>query len=219
MTSTTPVRIGPDSSSTFLDAIKYRRTIYGVTDNVSVSDGRIIEIVNEVIQIIPSSWNMQSTRIVVTLGAAHKKFWDAVINAARPFVLETKGESDWKRNEDRFNSFKAAYGTISLFEDHTSIENLHGRFSQFPITVFETFAEHSNAMHQIALWTALELEGLGASLQHSHFVPGVEDGIRSTFDIPPTWSVKAEIVFGALAGDRPTKPEKKPVSTTVKVFH
>lgn len=58
---------------------------------------------------------MQSTRIVVTLGAAHKKFWDAVINAARPFVLETKGESDWKRNEDRFNSFKAAYGTVRAF--------------------------------------------------------------------------------------------------------
>lgn len=73
-------------------------------------------------------------------------------------------------------------------------------------------------MHQIALWTALELEGLGASLQHSHFVPGVEHGIRTAFDILPTWSVKAEIVFGALVGDRLTKPEKKPVSTTVKVF-
>lgn len=112
MTTPTPCRISSVSSSTFLDAIKYRRTIYGVTDDVSVSDDRIIEIVNEVIQTIPSSWNMQSTRIVVTLGEAHKKFWDAVINAARPFVLETKGESDWKRNEDRFNSFKAAYGTV-----------------------------------------------------------------------------------------------------------
>jgi uncharacterized protein len=73
-------------------------------------------------------------------------------------------------------------------------------------------------MHQITLWTALELEGLGASLQHSHYVPGVEDGIRSAFDIPSTWSVKAEIVFGALSGEMPPKPEKEPVSTTVKIY-
>lgn len=73
-------------------------------------------------------------------------------------------------------------------------------------------------MHQITLWTALELEGLGASLQHSHLMPGVEDGIRSAFNIPPTWAVKAEIVFGGLSGEMPTVPEKNPVSTTVKIF-
>lgn len=73
-------------------------------------------------------------------------------------------------------------------------------------------------MHQITIWTALELEGLGASLQHSHFVPGVEDGIRSAFSIPSTWSVKAEIVFGALSGEMPVAPEKEPVSKTVRVY-
>ncbi|OKL62269.1 hypothetical protein UA08_02870 [Talaromyces atroroseus] len=208
----------PVKSSTYLEAVKHRRTVYGVTDNVSVSDDRIIEIVNEVIQTLPSSWNMQSTRILVTLGKEHKKFWDAVIAAAKPYILEQQSQEDWKRNEDRFQSFRAAYGTISVFEDHTAIEKLHEKFSKFPLTVFEGFAEHSNAMHQITLWTALELEGLGASLQHSHFVPGVEDGIRSAFDIPSTWSVKAEIVFGALSGERPTAPGKEPVSNTVKIF-
>jgi predicted oxidoreductase (fatty acid repression mutant protein) len=74
-------------------------------------------------------------------------------------------------------------------------------------------------VHQITLWTALELEeGLGASLQHSRFVPGVEDGIRAAFDIPSTWSVRAEIVFGALSGERPAEPEKEDISTTVKIY-
>ncbi|KAJ5798651.1 uncharacterized protein N7503_006156 [Penicillium pulvis] len=138
--------------------------------------------------------------------------------AAKPLVLKQHADEDWKRNDDRFQSFQAAYGTISIFEDHTAIEKLHGRFSKFPLTVFEGFAEHSNAMHQITIWTALELEGLGARLQHSHFVPGVEDGIRSAFSIPSTWSIKAEIVFGGLPGEMPTVPEKEPVSTTVKVY-
>jgi predicted oxidoreductase (fatty acid repression mutant protein) len=73
-------------------------------------------------------------------------------------------------------------------------------------------------MHQITLWTALELEGLGASLQHSHFVPGVEEGIRAAFDIPSAWSVKAEIVFGAMSGERPAAHEKEDVSTTVRIY-
>lgn len=74
-------------------------------------------------------------------------------------------------------------------------------------------------MHQITLWTAIELEGLGASLQHTHFtVPGVEDAIKSAFDIPSTWSIKAELVFGVLSGEMPTKPEKEFVENTVKVY-
>lgn len=100
------------TSSSYLDAVKHRRTVYVVTDNISVSDDRIIEIVNQVIQTLPSSWNIQSTRILVTLGKEHKRFWDVVIDAAKPFVLAQKGEEDWKRNETRFRSFQNAYGTV-----------------------------------------------------------------------------------------------------------
>lgn len=105
----------PVASSTYLKAVKHRRSVYGVTDNISVSDDRILEIVNEVIQTMPSSWNSQSTRILVTLGKEHKKLWDTVIASAKPFVLETQGEGTWKRNKDRFDSFRAAYGTVCIF--------------------------------------------------------------------------------------------------------
>lgn len=101
-------------SSTFLEAVKHRRTVYGVTDNISISDDRIIEIVNEVIQTMPSPYNMQSTRIVVTLGKEHKRFWDTVITATKPF-LEQQGEEDRKRITDRFESFRNAYGTVCVF--------------------------------------------------------------------------------------------------------
>jgi predicted oxidoreductase (fatty acid repression mutant protein) len=74
-------------------------------------------------------------------------------------------------------------------------------------------------MHQITLWTALELEGLGASLQHSQNVPGVEKGIKAAFEIPESWAIKAEIVFGGLPeGGKPEAPEKKAVGKTVRVF-
>lgn len=105
----------PVTSSAYLEAVKHRRTVYGVTDKVPVSDDRIIEIVNQIIQTMPSSWNMQSTRILVTLGTEHKKFWDTVIAAAKPAVLEKQGEEGWKRNESRFKSFRAGYGTVRVF--------------------------------------------------------------------------------------------------------
>lgn len=105
----------PVTSSTYLEAVKHRRTVYGVTDDISVSDDRIIEIVNQVIQSLPSSWNMQSTRILLTLGKEHKRFWDTVIDAAKPFILGQKGEEDWQRNEKRFKSFQHAYGTVCFF--------------------------------------------------------------------------------------------------------
>lgn len=98
------------------------------------------------------------------------------------------------------------------------MEKTQQKFPKLPISAYEGFAEHSNAMHQITLWTAVELEGLGASLQHSHFMPGVEDAIRSAFDIPSSWTVKAELVFGTLPGEMPPVPPKEPVSTTVKVY-
>jgi predicted oxidoreductase (fatty acid repression mutant protein) len=108
---------------------------------------------------------------------------------------------------------------ISLFEDHTSISELSAKFDKVPLSVLEGYAEHSNAMHQITLWTALELEGLGASLQHSQNVPGVEEGIKSAFKIPDSWAIKAEIVFGGLPEEgKPEAPEKESVVKTVRVI-
>lgn len=89
--------------------------MYGVADKIPVSDDRIIEIVTETTQTLPASWNMQSTSILVTLGKEHKNLWNAVTAAVKPFVLKQHGDEDWKRNEDRFQSFQAAYGTVRLF--------------------------------------------------------------------------------------------------------
>lgn len=101
------------SSAQYLDALKLRRTVYSLTDKVPISDDHIVDIVNQVIQTIPSAWNMQSTRILVALGPEHKRLWETIITAAKPFLLEYQGEEAWKRNDERFQSFRNAYGTVS----------------------------------------------------------------------------------------------------------
>ena len=62
-------------------------------------------------------------------------------------------------------------------------------------------------MHQYALWLALEAEGLGANLQHWNPVPDLR--IRSEYDLPELWVLRAQLVFGAKeeeAGEKTTKP-------------
>lgn len=104
----------PVPSSTYLDAVKYRRTVYGLNDKSPVPDSRIEELVNETMLSIPSSFNSQSTRLLVVVGEQHKKFWDAVTEAMKAVILQYKGEEDWKRNEGRLQGFRNAYGTVSI---------------------------------------------------------------------------------------------------------
>jgi len=51
-------------------------------------------------------------------------------------------------------------------------------------------------MHQFIAWTALELEGLGANLQHYSFMPDFSKEVLETWDLPRTWVLHAQLVFG-----------------------
>ena len=51
-------------------------------------------------------------------------------------------------------------------------------------------------MIQYAIWTALEAEGFGANLQH--YNPIVDVAAKQRWNIPSDWSLKAQLVFGAL---------------------
>lgn len=61
------------SSKTFLDAIKERRTIYQLNKEAPKSDKEISELINQVVLHVPSSFNSQSTRVVLLLNAEHEK--------------------------------------------------------------------------------------------------------------------------------------------------
>lgn len=74
---------------------------------------------------------------------------------------------------------------------------------------FPQWSEHTSAMHQYALWLALEAEGAGASLQH--YNPIINKSAAQTFNIPEAWDLKAHLVFGGRAGgpavaEKPVQP-------------
>lgn len=68
----------------------------------------------------------------------------------------------------------------------------------------EPFLEHNNAIQAFNLWTALELEGFGCNLQHLN--PHVDQIVSSEWEIPPSWVLKAQLVFGTpVEGPNPSK--------------
>jgi predicted oxidoreductase (fatty acid repression mutant protein) len=83
--------------------------------------------------------------------------------------------------------------------------------------MFPQFADHSSGMAQILVWTALELEGFGANLQHMGAIPPVEAALKKFLEVPDDYSLKANLNFGELAQPHPEVPEKLPLSETLKI--
>lgn len=44
------------------------------------------------------------------------------------------------------------------------------------------------------VWTALEAEGLGCSLQH--YNPLIDLRVQTEWNVPTTWNMKSQLVFG-----------------------
>lgn len=80
---------------------------------------------------------------------------------------------------------------------------------------FPTWATQGGAMLQYAVWTALELEGLGANLQH--YNPLIDAEVAKTWSLPTSWKLSSQLVVGGRAGEAGPK-EFKPVEEKVKVF-
>lgn len=111
--STTTVRM---SAQSLIDASKTRRTIYKLGKNSPVPDSKIEELVNAAIHSVPSSFNTQSTRLVVLLHAEHEKLWDVVIDTFSELVnTGAVPEETWKNQTlPKLQGFKNGVGTVRL---------------------------------------------------------------------------------------------------------
>ncbi|KAF8242417.1 Nitroreductase [Wilcoxina mikolae CBS 423.85] len=198
------------SSAAFLDAVRNRRTIYGLEAKSPIPDSKIIDIVNETIKHVPSSYNSQSARAIVLLKAEHEKLWDIAIEVLKAIVPAEA----FPPTLAKLNAFKAAYGTVLWFEDQDSVRAMQEAFPLYADR-FPEFSTHASGMHQFVAWTALEAEGFGANLQH--YNPLIDEKVRSEWNIPENWKLQSQLVFGT-----PTAPagEKafKPLEERVKVF-
>ncbi|KAI6914575.1 hypothetical protein KC318_g2896 [Hortaea werneckii] len=185
--------MSPSSSETmsFKDAIHLRRSIYALNKQSPIADTKIEEIVRTALKEVPSSFNSQSTRLVVLLKNDHDKFWDIVRDILKAHVPEDK----WEYTGNRIKGFRGGYGTILFYEDPEPIKALQTKLPTYA-DKFPTWSEHTSAMHQYMLWTAMEAEGFGCNLQHYNPLP--DQKASAEWKIPLEWSLKAQLVFGGV---------------------
>ena len=186
-------------TKSFWEAVKGRRSIYAIGSEKTVPEAKIEAIVREALLHTPSPFNSQSTRLVLLFGEEHKKLWDLTLAELEKIVAPKQFEQTAKKINDCFAS---GYGTIMFFEEKKIVENLCNSFPSYADR-FPFWSHHTNAMHQFVLWTALEAEGLGASLQH--YNPLIDDAVRNEWGLPESWQLIAQMPFGkvlAPAGDK-----------------
>lgn len=175
----------------FLEKLEKRRSIYAIGQNLSFANTEIEEIIKKAVRLSPSSFNSQSSRVVTLFGASHAKYWNIVLETLRKLVPADA----FAATEAKINSFAAGTGTVLFYEDQDVIQGLQAQFASYADN-FPIWSEHSTAIAQFAVWTALADHNIGASLQH--YNPIVDEEVAQTFDIPASWKLRAQLVFGSI---------------------
>ena len=188
-----------------------RRSIYALGDQLPVSNDEVVKVVEHAVLHTPSSFNSQSTRVVVLFGDDHHKLWDMTEETLRVIVGD---EEAFKSTKDKIAGFRAGAGTVLFFEDKAVVRGMQEAAPLYADN-FPIWATQTNAMHQYVIWTALASIDVGANLQH--YNPVIDQKVASTWNIDADWELKAQMVFGKIeqpAGDK----EFKPLDERMKVF-
>ena len=194
----------------YQEAVKNRRSIYKLGREIPVLQSEIIAAVERMTKDIPTPFNMQSARIVVTMLDHHENVWHITKSALKSILPPLK----YAETEAKLNGFEAAYGTILFFESSNMIKAMQDQFPTYKDN-FPGWAMQANGMLQFAIWTALEDLGLGVNIQH--YNPLIDEDIRKIFDLPDSWDLVAQMVFGEKLED-PEPVPKIPTGSRVKIF-
>jgi predicted oxidoreductase (fatty acid repression mutant protein) len=174
------------------EGIKKRRSYYGISKEKVVSEDIINEIIKDAVKYTPSAFNSQTARVVLLIDKQHDRLWDITMEALRNIVPA----EDFGSTEDKINSFKSGYGTVLFYEDQDVIESLQKNFEIYKDN-FPVWSLQSSGMLQLVIWTALENEGLGASLQH--YGELIDEAVKKEWTIPSNWKLLAQMPFGKQA--------------------
>ena len=193
-----------------LTAIKDRRSYYSIEKKSPISDDELIEALKTIVKNSPSGFNMQSGKIVILLDEHHDKLWDIVMNTLRDRVPTDKfGES-----EKKINGFAAGYGTVMYFDDKAIVEKTAEENPKYADN-FRLWAEHGMGILQVNIWNVLEAMGFGVNIQH--YNPIIDEEVKSTWNIPESWALRAQMPFG-LPTAEPKEKEFLPIEERVKIY-
>lgn len=100
------------------------------------------------------------------------------------------------------------------FEDQKVVQGLQKDMELYA-DKFPVWSDQASGILQFVVWTSLEIEGLGGSLQH--YNPLIDDEVKEKWGISSNWELKAQMPFGKPAADAGEK-DFQPLEERVKFF-
>lgn len=102
------------ATATLLDLVKSRRTYYGLKAESPVPDSVIEAIVSDAVLHVPSSFNTQTTRVVLLLKKQHEELWNAAIEIMEGLVASgtIPKEQFEGSTKPKLEGFRNGYGTV-----------------------------------------------------------------------------------------------------------
>ena len=173
------------------DFFAKRHSFYEINQSIPCSRDDITKMILRALELYPSSFNSQSSRLLVLYQDEHKRFW----NLVKQELLNTAPQDKQDAIKNRIASFSSGFGTILYFID-TSI--VHAQEKAMPLYAenFNNWAMQSSAMLQFMIWSAFANNNIGASLQH--YNPLVNQMVEKTFNIDKNWELVAQMPFGGI---------------------
>lgn len=197
-------------SKDIYQAIKDRRSYYSIDKKKIVAEEKIEEIVKHAVKYTPTSFNSQTGRVILLFDKEHNKFWDIVESNLKEVVDPEKFDS----TKEKIAGFRSGYGTVLFYEEMSIVEDLQQRFPLYSDN-FPKWSEHSSGILQYNVWTMLEAEGLGASLQH--YTELIAEDVKAEWDVADSWRFVAQMPFGNPTAE-PDQKEFESLTKRVKVY-
>ena len=157
--------------------------------------------------------NLQPRRKILhqfTVRVESDQLWSIVMETLRARLSAER----FPKTEEKINGFAASYGSVLFFDDTAVTNSFAQKFDRYE-DKFIGWALQANGMLQINVWNLLEGVGFGASLQH--YNPLIDEAVRTTWDLPESWQLLAQMPFGLPTGE-PKEKEFIPIEEKFRVF-
>lgn len=177
--------------SEFLNALKKRRSIYALGNNLTQTTAEITELVKEIVRESPSAFNSQTQRVVILTGESYQKLWQLTTNLLEPLTPPDA----FAGTKQKLASFAAGKGTILFFEDTDIVKSLQEQFPLYAAN-FPVWSEQASGLTQVNVWTALAEKNIGANLQH--YNPVIDEAVTQEWNLPKQWKLRAQLNFGSI---------------------
>jgi len=178
--------------SNFLDLEAKRRSIYALGKNVSISDDKLVELIEEAIKEAPTAFNNQTVRAVILFGDKHDQAWDLVADRLKS---EVPDEAAFEATVAKINGFKAGYATVLFYTDVDVVKEYEEKFAIYADNFYD-WSEQGHGIAMYATWLAATEAGLGATVQH--YNPLIDEKFAAAFGTPANWRLRSQLIIGSV---------------------